>query len=87
MGGVLILLSITLSTLCGLTCQPFRLDRGGDARLCAIGWVDDWRKVVNKDPEGMPAREATWQSLIGLVAAIYLAFSVSETQPVSSSCL
>jgi phospho-N-acetylmuramoyl-pentapeptide-transferase len=46
----------------------------------AIGWVDDWRKVVNKDPEGMRSREKFfWQSLIGLVAALYLAFSVSET--------
>jgi phospho-N-acetylmuramoyl-pentapeptide-transferase len=42
--------------------------------------VDDWRKVVNKDPEGMRSREKYfWQSLIGLVAALYLAFSVSET--------
>eukprot|EP01036_Dinobryon_divergens_P051099 gene51099-68407_t len=46
----------------------------------AIGWVDDWRKVVLKDPEGMRSREKFfWQSLIGIVAALYLAFSVSET--------
>ena len=46
----------------------------------AIGWADDWRKVVKKDPEGMPSREKyMWQSLIGVIAAIYLAFSVSET--------
>jgi phospho-N-acetylmuramoyl-pentapeptide-transferase len=46
----------------------------------AIGWVDDWRKVVGKDPEGMRSREKYfWQSLIGLIAALYLAFSVSET--------
>ena len=46
----------------------------------AIGWVDDWRKVVLKDPEGMPSKEKFfWQSAIGLVAALYLAFSVSET--------
>jgi phospho-N-acetylmuramoyl-pentapeptide-transferase len=46
----------------------------------AIGWVDDWRKVVLKDPEGMRSREKFfWQSAIGLVAAIYLVFSVSET--------
>ena len=46
----------------------------------AIGWVDDWRKVVRKDPEGMRSREKYfWQSVIGLVAALYLAFSVSET--------
>jgi phospho-N-acetylmuramoyl-pentapeptide-transferase len=46
----------------------------------AIGWIDDWRKVVQKNPEGMSSREKFfWQSLIGLVAALYLAFSVSET--------
>jgi phospho-N-acetylmuramoyl-pentapeptide-transferase len=46
----------------------------------AIGWADDYRKVVNKDPEGMRSREKFfWQSLIGIVAALYLAFSVSET--------
>ena len=44
----------------------------------AVGWADDYRKVVYKDPEGMPSRQKFfWQSLIGLVAAIYLAFSVS----------
>jgi phospho-N-acetylmuramoyl-pentapeptide-transferase len=46
----------------------------------AIGWVDDWRKVVRKDPEGMRSREKfMWQSLIGIVAALYLVFSVAET--------
>jgi phospho-N-acetylmuramoyl-pentapeptide-transferase len=46
----------------------------------AIGWVDDWRTVVKKNPEGMSSREKYfWQSVIGLVAALYLAFSVSET--------
>jgi phospho-N-acetylmuramoyl-pentapeptide-transferase len=45
--------------------------------------VDDWRKVVNKDPEGMRSREKYfWQSLIGLLAALYLAFSVSENSNV-----
>ena len=42
-----------------------------------IGWVDDYRKVVRKDPQGMRAREKYfWQSLIGIVAAVYLAFAV-----------
>jgi len=41
--------------------------------------VDDWRKVVNKDPEGMPSREKyLWQSVIGLLAALYLVFCISE---------
>ena len=42
-----------------------------------IGWVDDYRKVVHKDPRGMAAKEKYfWQSLIGIVAAVYLAFAV-----------
>jgi phospho-N-acetylmuramoyl-pentapeptide-transferase len=45
----------------------------------AVGWVDDYRKVARKDPKGMASREKFfWQTLIGLFAAIYLAFSVSE---------
>jgi phospho-N-acetylmuramoyl-pentapeptide-transferase len=44
-----------------------------------IGWVDDWRKVVNKDPEGMRSGEKYfWQSVIGLLAALYLVFCISE---------
>ena len=36
-------------------------------------------KVVRKDPEGMRSREKyVWQSLIGLLAALYLVFSISE---------
>jgi len=44
----------------------------------AVGWVDDWRKVVARNPKGLSARaKFFWQSLIGLIAAVYLAFSVS----------
>jgi phospho-N-acetylmuramoyl-pentapeptide-transferase len=43
----------------------------------AIGWIDDYRKVVHKNPKGMSARDKFfWQSLIGVVAAVYLAFAV-----------
>ncbi|MBC7489382.1 MAG: phospho-N-acetylmuramoyl-pentapeptide-transferase, partial [Glaciimonas sp.] len=43
-------------------------------------WVDDWRKVVHQDPEGMRSREKYfWQSVIGLLAALYLVFSISES--------
>ena len=42
-----------------------------------IGWVDDYRKVVHRNPKGLSAREKYfWQSIIGLVAAVYLAFAV-----------
>jgi len=82
MGGVLILFSIALSTLLWFNWSNrfvwivliVTLGFG------AIGWVDDWRKVVHKDPEGMRSREKYfWQSVIGLVAAFYLVFAVSET--------
>ena len=82
MGGVLILIGIGVSTLLWFDWSNrfvwvVMLVTMG---FGAIGWVDDWRKVVRKDPEGMRSREKFfWQSLIGLLAAIYLAFSVSET--------
>jgi phospho-N-acetylmuramoyl-pentapeptide-transferase len=44
-----------------------------------VGWVDDYRKVVFKNPEGMSSREKYfWQSLIGFVAAIYLVFAITD---------
>jgi phospho-N-acetylmuramoyl-pentapeptide-transferase len=82
MGGVLILISITISTLLWFdwTNRFVWIVLLVTLGFGAIGWVDDWRKVVNKDPEGMRSREKYfWQSLIGIVAALYLAFSVSET--------
>ncbi|MCX7144540.1 MAG: phospho-N-acetylmuramoyl-pentapeptide-transferase, partial [Proteobacteria bacterium] len=43
-----------------------------------IGWIDDYRKVVERNPKGLSARtKFLWQSLIGIVAAVYLAFAVS----------
>ena len=43
-----------------------------------IGWVDDYRKVVHHDPKGMSAKEKFgWQSLIGIIASVYLAFAIS----------
>ena len=82
MGGVLILLSIALSTLLWFdwTNRFVWIVMLVTFGFGAIGWVDDWRKVVQKNPEGMASREKYfWQSVIGLVAAFYLAFSVAET--------
>ena len=46
--------------------------------LGAVGLVDDYRKVVYQDPKGLPGRwKYLWQSVIGLLAAFVLAFSVS----------
>lgn len=80
MGGVLILFAIALSTLLWFDWNNrfvwvvlvVTLGFG------AIGWADDWRKVVHKDPEGMRSREKyLWQSLIGLLATFYLVFAIS----------
>jgi phospho-N-acetylmuramoyl-pentapeptide-transferase len=82
MGGVLILLGIGVATLLWFDWSNrfvwvVMLVTFG---FGAVGWVDDWRKVVDKNPEGMRSREKfMWQSLIGLVAAAYLAFAVSES--------
>ncbi len=82
MGGVLVLIGIGVSTLLWFDWSNrfvwiVLLVTVG---FGAIGWIDDWRKVVKKDPEGMRSGEKYfWQSLIGLLAALYLAFSVSET--------
>ena len=82
MGGVLVLLSIVISTVLwfDLTNRFVWIVLAVTIGFGAIGWADDWRKVVNKDPEGMRSREKYfWQSLIGLLAALYLVFSISES--------
>jgi phospho-N-acetylmuramoyl-pentapeptide-transferase len=82
MGGVLILISIAISTILwfDLTNRFVWIVLIVTLGFGAIGWADDWRKVVHKDPEGMRSREKyMWQSLIGLIAALYLVFSISES--------
>ena len=73
MGGVLVLLSIAISTLLwfDLSNRFVWIVLIVTLGFGAIGWVDDWRKVVRKDPEGMRSREKYfWQSVVGLVAAL-----------------
>ena len=81
MGGVLILASIAISTLLwfDLSNRFVWIVLIVTWGFGAIGWVDDWRKVVNKDPEGMRSREKYfWQSVLGLAAALALVFCISE---------
>jgi phospho-N-acetylmuramoyl-pentapeptide-transferase len=75
MGGVLILLSIAISTLLwfDLSNRFVWIVLIVTLGFGAIGWVDDWRKVVNKDPEGMRSREKYfWQSVIGFEVSLPL---------------
>jgi len=82
MGGVLVLFSIGFATLMwfDLSNRFVWIVLWVTLGFGAIGWVDDWRKVVRKDPEGMRSREKYfWQSVVGLVAGFYLLFSISES--------
>jgi phospho-N-acetylmuramoyl-pentapeptide-transferase len=80
MGGALILVSIAITTLlwADLDNRFVWVVLLVTLGFGAVGWVDDWRKVVARNPKGLPARaKFFWQSMIGIVAAVYLAFSVS----------
>lgn len=82
MGGVLVLIGIAVSTLlwCDWGNRFIWIVLLVTLGYGTIGWVDDYRKVVHRDPKGMSSREKFfWQTVIGLFAAAYLAFSVSET--------
>ncbi len=81
MGGVLVLIGIFSATLLWADWHNSFIWIVLIVTMAfgAIGWVDDWRKVVAKDPEGMRSREKyLWQSVIGLLAALALAFAISE---------
>ena len=81
MGGALVLTSIVLSCVlwADWSNRFVWIVLAVMLAFGAVGWVDDWRKVVRKDPEGMRSREKyAWQSLIGLLAALALVFAISE---------
>jgi phospho-N-acetylmuramoyl-pentapeptide-transferase len=80
MGGALILISLGVSTLlwADLSNRFVWIVLLVTFGYGAIGWVDDWRKVVHRNPKGLSAKSKFfWQTAIGVVAAIYIAFSIS----------
>ncbi|GAB2898157.1 phospho-N-acetylmuramoyl-pentapeptide-transferase [Paralcaligenes sp. KSB-10] len=80
MGGALILISIAVSTLlwADWTNRFVWVVLLVTFGFGWIGWADDYKKVVNRDPEGMSSRRKFfWQALVGLIASIYLTFAVS----------
>jgi phospho-N-acetylmuramoyl-pentapeptide-transferase len=75
MGGALILVSIVTTTLlwADLTNKYVWVVLIVTLGFGAIGWVDDYRKVVRRNPKGLSARaKFFWQSVFGLAAALYL---------------
>ncbi|GLR26067.1 MULTISPECIES: phospho-N-acetylmuramoyl-pentapeptide-transferase [Limnobacter] len=80
MGGALVLLSIGISTLlwADLSNRFVWVVMIVTFGFGWIGWVDDYRKVVYKNPRGLPGKwKYFWQSVVGIIAAFYLAFAVS----------
>ena len=80
MGGAMVLTSIAISTLlwADLSNRFVWVVMFVMVGFGAIGWVDDYRKVVHKNPKGMSAKEKLfWQAFIAIVASTYLAFAVS----------
>lgn len=81
MGGVLMLISITISVLlwANLSNEYIWIVLFVMLAFGAIGWADDWMKVVRKDPEGMRSRDKyMWQSAVGIAAALCLIYVFSK---------
>jgi phospho-N-acetylmuramoyl-pentapeptide-transferase len=81
MGGVLILIGVAISTLLwsDLSNRFIWAVLWVTLGFGIVGWVDDYRKVVYKNPKGMSLNEKYfWQSLIGILAAIYLVFAITD---------
>jgi len=85
MGGALILVAIAVSTLlwADLSNRFIWVVLVTTLGFGAVGWVDDYRKVVHRNPKGLSAKaKYFWQSLIGFGVAIFLyksAMSPAET--------
>jgi phospho-N-acetylmuramoyl-pentapeptide-transferase len=88
MGGLLILVSIVVSTFLwsDLGNRDVWVALGVTLAFGAIGWVDDYRKVVHRDPRGLSARyKYFWQSVAGLAAAGFL--YATATSPVQTQLI
>ncbi|NDU85090.1 MAG: phospho-N-acetylmuramoyl-pentapeptide-transferase [Ferrovum sp.] len=86
MGGALILAAISVTTLlwADLTNRYIWLVLLTLLGFGAVGWVDDYRKVVHRNPKGLSAKaKYFWQSVIALVVSVALlemATTPAETQ-------
>jgi phospho-N-acetylmuramoyl-pentapeptide-transferase len=85
MGGALILVAIGISTLLwsDLTSRYVWVVLLVTFAYGVIGWVDDYKKLVKRDPKGLIARyKYLAQSIVALAVAIYLYNTASpvETQ-------
>jgi phospho-N-acetylmuramoyl-pentapeptide-transferase len=83
MGGALILVSVAVTTIlwADLANRYVWIVLLTTLGFGIVGWVDDWRKVVHRNPKGLSARSKFfWQSVIAVVAVSYLAYSAKLPQ-------
>jgi len=88
MGGLLILMAITLSTLlwCDLKNPYIWIVLFVTLTHGVIGWVDDYRKVIKRNSKGLASRwKFFWQSVVSLTA-IYALYHIAS-QPVETSLI
>ena len=82
MGGALILVAIAVATLLwgDLSNRFVWVVLITTVVFGAIGWVDDYRKLIQGDPKGLPARyKYLWQSVFALGCALFLFYSASTS--------
>jgi len=85
MGGALILFAIAISAVLWIRIENHYLWILLFTTLGfgLVGWVDDYKKLIHKDPKGLVAKwKYFWQSVVGLTASailFYLATPVETT--------
>ncbi|PCJ51001.1 MAG: phospho-N-acetylmuramoyl-pentapeptide-transferase [Gammaproteobacteria bacterium] len=85
MGGALILMAITISAILWIRIENHYLWILLLTTLGfgLVGWVDDYKKLIHKDPAGLPARwKYFWQSVVGLTAAVILYNTATEVETI-----
>ncbi len=83
MGGTLILFAILLSTLlwADLTNRYVLVVIFVTFTFGLIGWVDDYRKVVEKNSKGLAAKwKYFWQSLLSISVALVMYFTATPEE-------
>ncbi len=80
MGGTLILVAVAISTLLwgDLTNRYIWVMLFVTLGFGAVGWVDDYRKVIQRNSRGLPARwKYLWQSVIAMLAVSFLYYTAT----------
>ena len=81
MGGAMIVLAVTISTLLwsDLTVRQVWFVLFVTVGFAAVGWVDDYRKVMQSNSAGLSAKEKLfWQAVVAGVAVLAVYFTTSD---------